>query len=94
MNIKLITQEDLQEINKRLDSILAQQTEKAKKELLRQPVSNQEFIKLMGISSRCAQNWRDRGIIEFYKIGDKIFYSWEAIHAMLETHKVKSFKGL
>ena len=94
MEIEFLNTEEKQALLAKLDAILAHNTEKAKKELLKQPVSNEDFIKLMGISSRTAQNWRDKGVIEFYKIGDKIYYTWDSIHKMMETHKVKSFRGL
>ena len=51
--------------------------------------SNEEFIKLMNISSRTAQNWRDEGKITFSQIGGKIYYSTEDITIMLNNHKIK-----
>lgn len=93
MKTVLIQEVEFSELIQKIEELRLQKNDAIKKELLREPVSNQEFIKLMGISSRCAQNWRDKGIIEFYKIGDKIYYSWESIHRMLDTHRVKSFKG-
>mgnify|MGYP000200432454 CR=1 FL=1 len=51
--------------------------------------SNEEFIKLMNISKRTAQNWRDEGKITFSQIGGKIYYSTEDITIMLNNHKIK-----
>lgn len=58
-----------------------------KKEFL----SNDEFLKLMGISKRTAQSWRDEGIISFSQIGGKIYYRMEDIRDILMKHRHESF---
>ena len=35
---------------------------------------NQEFMLLMNISKRTAQEWRNKKIIEFSQVGNKIYY--------------------
>lgn len=92
MEISFFTEKEKQEVLRKLEEILHLQTDKAKRELRDVPISNAEFIEMMKISSRTAQNWRDLGIIEYFKIGEKIYYQRSAIERMFENHRVKSFK--
>ena len=54
-------------------------------------IDNKEFMKLMGISPRTAQNWRDRGVIPFSQIGNKIYYLLEDIEFLLYTNRYEAF---
>lgn len=49
--------------------------------------TNDEFVKMMGISKRTAQTWRDEGKITFSQIGGKIYYSQSDIDTMLNENK-------
>lgn len=92
MEITFFTDQEKRTVLKNLEEILRLQTEKGKKELQTMPISNADFISMMKISPRTAQSWRDLGIIEYFKIGEKIYYHKSAIERMFENHKVKSFK--
>lgn len=49
---------------------------------------NQEFLQVMNISKRTAQQWRDNGLIGFCQIGSKIYYRLTDILILLnENHK-------
>ena len=51
---------------------------------------NQEFMKLMNISKRTAQEWRNKKIIEFSQVGNKIYYRLKDIQNLLnENYKPK-----
>jgi GTPase SAR1 family protein len=92
MDVAFFTEEEKQEVFRKLEEILRLHTDKVKKELQEVPIPNAEFISMMKISSRTAQNWRDLGIIEYYKIGEKIYYQRSAIQRMFDNHRVKSFR--
>lgn len=49
-------------------------------------IDNLDFQKLMRISKRTAQKWRDEGLINYYQIGSKIYYRLEDINAFMKTH--------
>src|SRR5215831_7733041 len=49
-------------------------------------LDNQEFIQLMNISKRTAQNWRDEGVIPFSQIGSKIYYKMSDVKNLLDKH--------
>ena len=51
---------------------------------------NQEFMLLMNISKRTAQEWRNKKIIEFSQVGNKIYYRLKDIQNLLnENYKPK-----
>ena len=54
-------------------------------------IDNKEFVKLMGISFRTAQTWRDEGKIGFSQEGKKIYYRMSDIDLFLENHHHKPF---
>ncbi len=56
-------------------------------------IDNSDFCKLMKISSRTAQTWRDEGKISFSQIGKKIYYSLSDIEDMLKQNSFKAFKS-
>jgi hypothetical protein len=53
---------------------------------------NQEFIQIMNISKRTAQEWRSQNIISFSQIGKKFYYRMSDIQDMLNKHSIPSIK--
>ena len=49
-------------------------------------LDNQEFLKVMKISKRKAQQWRETGNIGFSQLGNKIYYSLSDIKALLSAN--------
>ena len=47
---------------------------------------NGEFMKLMNISKRTAQEWRNKKIIEFSQVGNKIYYRLSDIQRLLNDN--------
>ena len=47
---------------------------------------NGEFMKLMNISKRTAQEWRNKKIIEFSQVGNKIYYRLSDIQKLLNDN--------
>ena len=50
---------------------------------------NQEFMLLMNISKRTAQEWRNKKIIEFSQVGNKIYYRLSDIKKLLDENYIK-----
>lgn len=48
--------------------------------------NNQQFMKLMDISKRTAQDWRDKKIIGYFQIGNKIYYRHSDIQLLLKEN--------
>ncbi len=49
-------------------------------------LDNNEVCEMLHISSRTLQDYRDRGLIGFYKLEGKILYKLSDIQEMLEKH--------
>lgn len=47
---------------------------------------SQEFMQLMNISKRTAQQWRDKNTIGFSQVGNKIYYKLKDILKLLEEN--------
>lgn len=62
----------------------------AKAKLLLDPdtifFDNQEFLQLMNISKRTAQQWRSTGYIGFSQLGNKIYYRLKDIQELLNAN--------
>ena len=82
----VIETEDLKPIIDRLDKIEEVINEK-KNGLENMFIDNQGFLKLMNISKRTAQTWRDEGIFPFSQIGGKIYYSKNDVIKTLEKFR-------
>jgi hypothetical protein len=62
MNAVIISQENFDEVIKRLDKIQSEVSNKQKSPV-DTFIDNQEFIQIMNVSKSTAQSWRDEGII-------------------------------
>lgn len=89
MEAIILSKEQFQELNNRLDEISKNLT--GKQTNPEQFVDNDDFIQLMKISKRTAQNWRDEGKIAFSQIGGKIYYRYGDIEELLKQHYNRAF---
>ncbi len=91
MNALIISQENWDEVIKRLDLIQSELNKKYKP-----PedtfIDNDEFIQIMSISRRTSCTWRDEGVISFSQIGNKIYYRMSDVLAMIDKHRKPAFK--
>ena len=55
-------------------------------------LDNYEFLKVMNISKRTAQSWRDSGIVSFSQVGAKIYYRFSDIEELLNKNYKKAIK--
>jgi len=49
-------------------------------------IGTEDFVKLMGVSHRTAQVWRNDGKIGFSQMGKKIYYRMSDIELFLKKH--------
>ncbi len=54
-------------------------------------IDNQEFMQLLKISPRTAQNYRDQGLVSYSQVGSKVYYQLSDVYEMLEKHKKEAF---
>lgn len=53
-------------------------------------LDNQEFLQVMNISKRTAQQWRGSGIIAYSQVGAKIYYRFSDIEDLLNKNHIKA----
>ena len=90
MEVILLSKEEYQNILDALKEINSK-LGKLKMDSSETFIDHEEFLKLMKISRRTAQNWRDNGIITFSQVGGKIYYKLSDIDEMLKRHQQKRF---
>lgn len=76
--------DQLQAIEKKLDEIRVPEQDRW--------LNNDEFCELLSISHKTAQSYRDKGLIRFSQINQKIYYRMSAIDAFLEQHGKGGYK--
>ena len=92
MEAIILTKDQFTELMSKLDTIQSQINAKAnpKQETY---LGSVEFLKLLDVSKRTAQTWRDEGKISFSQVGNKIYYKLSDVEKLLTEHYNKSFKG-
>jgi MerR family transcriptional regulator, repressor of the yfmOP operon len=88
MDVKFITEEDYQQLLKKLEGIEETVREKIKPH--EKFFTNEDVCRLFSISKRTLQSWRDRSLISFHKVNGIIFYSGEDINAFLQSNQIKA----
>jgi hypothetical protein len=78
--------EPLEKIQERLNKVLLMLENKQQSDPEQVFFDNQDFMKLMNISKRTAQSWRDTGMIAFSQVGGKMYYRLSDILKMLERY--------
>lgn len=56
--------------------------------------NNEEILKLFSISPKTCQNWRDEGILKYFKIKGKIYYRQSDIRSLIDKYSKKNDKRL
>jgi hypothetical protein len=90
MAIKEIDKLKLKEIENKLELTIKKLDKLQGSILEKQIIDNADFIQLMQISNSTAKNWRNKGLIAYAQIENKIYYKIEDIQVMIEKH-YKSF---
>ncbi|MGV8829331.1 MAG: helix-turn-helix domain-containing protein [Breznakibacter sp.] len=55
-------------------------------------IDTQDAMRMLGISLRTMQTYRDNGLIGFSKVGRKIYYKVSDIEKLLEKHFIEGIK--
>ena len=79
-------QESLSNIEKRLEELTQAVTKKQERIFDKVVIDNDEFQKLFKISPGTAANWREKGLIAYSQINNKIVYKIEDINKMLDDN--------
>lgn len=79
-------QESLSNIEKRLEELTNIVTKKQEKLFDKIIIDNDEFQRLFKISPGTAANWREKGLIAYSQINNKIVYKIDDINKMLDDN--------
>ena len=79
-------QESLSNIEKRLEELTHAVTKKQERIFDKVIIDNDEFQKLFKISPGTAANWREKGLIAYSQINNKIVYKIEDINKILDDN--------
>ena len=91
MNAVILTQTQYEDLVNHLEEI-KQKLDDPQKSFSEQYLDNSDFIRMMKVSPRTAQTWRDEGLISFSQIGKKIYYKISDVEEFIEKHHKKAFK--
>jgi hypothetical protein len=91
MEVITLQSEVFYEIMKKMSDI-QQQLEAKQKEPKDIWIDNDDLAKILKVTKRTIQNYRDNGIISFSQIGSKIYYRLSDVEDMLLKHYNKAFK--
>lgn len=92
MNAVILKQEEYNELINSIKEIKTKLSEKSKS-IADEFIENDGFLKLMKISRRTAQTWRDEGVISFSQQGKKIYYRHTDIKKFLDANYNKAFNS-
>lgn len=92
MEVILIESKAFQELLKQLEEIKASVAHLKSAEANDDWIDNDAFIKLLKISRRTAQSYRNSNLIGFSQINNKIYYRSSDVQQLLERHFVKPSK--
>ncbi|PLX08541.1 MAG: DNA-binding protein [Marinilabiliales bacterium] len=76
--------EALEDIQKRLEKLVLKIRISQKNDPDQMFLDNQEFIQIMNISKRTAQEWRSQNIIGYSQVGKKFYYRLSDIIDLLK----------
>ena len=91
MEVSIIPSEELQRIKDSIEEIKSTMQQNVAFSKRQSIYDNEAVCKLLNVSIRCLQNYRDKGLISFSKVGKKIFYQWEDIQDFITKHRHETF---
>lgn len=86
MNTTNKTKIEIKEIKDKLEILTTKINKLQKNTLDYQIIDNADFIQLMKISNSTAKNWRNKGIISYSQIENKIYYKVVDIEKLLANN--------
>lgn len=76
----------LESFEVKLDELKALVERSNKSVLSKEIINNEEFLKIFGITSNTALNWRDQGLISYSQIKGKIYYKVDDVKGLIDEY--------
>jgi hypothetical protein len=89
MKVELLTKTDLEKIETRLDQMM--QLVLSAETGTRKIYCTQELAEKLNVSTKTIQNWREKRLIEYSQIHNKIYYTDKSLAEFLANHSIKRF---
>ena len=86
MDLLLLSKEQIEELNRKLDLILAANNTDDGDKIF----TTEEVAKMLDVSKRTLQNYRDTGKISFSQVGRKIYYQRRDVELFIKKNKIGS----
>ena len=88
-----MTEQDfkLQKISEKIDKLADIITQYSNNLMNKELLNIEEACKVLSVSKRTLQSWRDSGIIPFSQIGSKIYFKTSDIRQIIEENRYKRF---
>lgn len=88
MNITVIQKEELEKLTSAIFEIKESLRKKNEEDLSTSYIESKNIPKLLGISQKTWQTYRDKGVIPFIQFGSKIWVKRSDIEAFLSKHYI------
>lgn len=90
LNLAVIPQEWLDRLNEKLDLLTSIQQEKAQSEIDSQWIESTKARKLLGVSQKTWQNYRNERRIPFSQFGRKIYVKRSDLEAFMQSNYISA----
>ena len=90
LQMAVVPQSFLDKIEEKMETLEAILKEKSESELNSQWIESVKIPKILGISQKTWQTYRDKRLIPFSQIGSKIFVKREDLENFMASHYIKS----
>jgi D-tyrosyl-tRNA(Tyr) deacylase len=89
MEVVLIPKDDFESLVSKVDLVTKHITKYFLKsgEVL---MDNEEFIRLMKVSKRTAQTWRDKKFISYSQVGSKVYYLRSDVDIFISRYRIEA----
>ena len=89
MEVVLIPKDDFESLVSKVDLVTKHITKYFLKsgEVL---MDNEEFIRLMKVSKRTAQTWRDKKFISYSQVGSKVYYLRSDVDIFISSYRIEA----
>ncbi|RXE70086.1 DNA-binding protein [Muribaculaceae bacterium Isolate-002 (NCI)] len=94
MTMVMIPQEEWQSLNDKLDRLAEMIENRNASDRDAEWLESEAARKLLGVSSKTWQNYRDQRVIPFSQIGRKIYVNRADLDAFLRSHRIEGNKQL
>ena len=92
MQAIIISSEQFEKLLNKIEALDLLVKEVQKQNISRLYLNNNQLSVLLGVSKKTLLAWRNRGLIKFSQIGNKIFYKLEDLESFMQNHSVPTIE--